>query len=80
MLMKPDPNKLASLIMSKDGEKSPVPLNEDGAIVDDTIPSDIAAEELLTAIETKDVKGIVESIRSLIELCSAVGDDEPPVS
>lgn len=79
--MKPEKKDAATLIVGKlmgkkdgesDGEmsESPAPMSEDeSAYSDDSVATDTAAEELLAAIESKSPKGIVEAIKSLIELC-----------
>lgn len=78
MLMKPDKKNPASLIVGKlmgkpddsesmDSEQSP--MSEDGsAESDDSVAVNTAAEELMSAIEMKSAKGIVEAMRSLMEL------------
>lgn len=73
MLMKDDKKKSVSLIMGKlmgdKPEVSEAP-TEDGVEQDDSVAVDTAAEELLAAIEAKSAKGIVQAIKSLIEMCS----------
>lgn len=73
MLMKDDKKKSVSLIMGKlmgdKPEVSEAP-TKDGVEQDDSVALDTAAEELLSAIESKSPKGIVAAIKSMIEMCS----------
>jgi hypothetical protein len=80
MLMKGDDKKKSvSLIMSKmlgkpEVEEAPV---EDGAEQDDSVGMEAAADELLQAIEMKSSKGIVQAIKSMIQMASS--EPESPI-
>jgi hypothetical protein len=82
MLMKDDKKHSVSVIMGKlmgdkkEGEMEKAPTKE-GVEQDDSVATDVAAEELLQAIEQKSPKGIVAAIKSLIELCSEEYDEQP---
>ena len=69
MLMK-DPKKSVSVILAKmkKPEMKEAPKSENGAELDQNMPMESAAEELLAAIESKSAAGVVEAIRSLVEL------------
>jgi hypothetical protein len=67
MLMKNDKKSLATIIMGKMGPK-PVEQSEDGAELDDSIGLKTAGEELLKAIESKSAMGVVDALKSLLEL------------
>lgn len=77
MLMKNDKKQQIALIMGKlKNEPKPAP-NEDGAIQDDSVAVETAAEELISAIESKSAKGVVEAIKSLMELCESPEPEQP---
>lgn len=50
-------------------EKEMAPKMEDGVEQDDSIAKESAAQDLLTAIEQKDAKGIVMAFTNLMEMC-----------
>jgi hypothetical protein len=71
MLMKDDKKSAVSLIMNKLGSKqenTEEAPTEDGSVQDDSVGMEAAAQELMTAIEQKSTKGIVEAIKSMIEM------------
>lgn len=71
MLMADDKKNTATLIMKKMMGDKPVTEEaptKDGVEQDDSVAVETAAEELISAIEMKSTKGIVEAIKSLIEL------------
>jgi len=74
MLMKDDKKKMASIIVGKmdkpDEEMEP----KEGAIPDDSVALESAAEELLQAVESKSPKAVVEAMKSLMDL---MDQDEP---
>lgn len=74
MLMKDDKKKSVSLIMGKlmgdKPEVSEAP-SENGAEQDDSVAVETAAEEMMSAIESKNPKAFVEAFKSLIELCES---------
>lgn len=78
MLMKDDKKKSVSLIMDKLMNKKPE-LTEapmvDGAEQDDSVAVNTAAEELMSAIESKSPQAFVSAFKSLMELCQ--NDSEP---
>lgn len=80
MLMKPDKKKLAGMIigMSKP-EMEPVP-EKDGAEQDDSVGHKAATEEILQAIESKDVSMLMEALKSFIEMCKHSEDEKPEES
>lgn len=78
MFMK-DKNKSLSLIIAKmkkpEGEEmSEAPKSEDGGEVDNSIGIDSAAEEIMSAIEGKDPKGLVAALKSFMEMSA---EEEP---
>jgi len=72
-MMSDDGKKKSSLIIAtmKAGKPSSeeAELSEDGAEVDDSMPKEAAAEELMAAIESKSPAAIVEAFQSMMELC-----------
>lgn len=75
MFMKDDKNKrVAALIISrkKDGasepEMKPAPVGDDGVPKDFEMGMNTAAEELISAVESKDPKKLVEAAKSLISM------------
>lgn len=79
MLMKDDPRNQVALIMGKlkggKSETSEAP-TEDGAVQDDSVAVDTAAEELMAAINSKSPKAVVEAFKSLLELCQSEPSEE----
>lgn len=74
--MKDDKKKSVSLIMDKMmGSPKPVE-SEDGAELDKSIPLDTAAEELISALESKSAKGVAAAFKSLMELCESEPEAE----
>lgn len=79
MLMK-DPKKSIALIVAKklgspdleQAEKS-----ENGDEKDDSIGHKAAAEEIMKAIESKDVSMLVEAMKSFVEMCSHNSSENP---
>lgn len=76
MLMKNDKKGMAAIILSKLGKKdesaAPAPMSEDGsAQQDDSIAVDTAGEELIAAIKSGSAKGVVEAIKSIMELAES---------
>lgn len=68
--MMDDKKKRITTIIAKIGKPSEAaPTNEMGDEIDDSMPKEAAAEELLAAIESKSPKGIIEAFESLMELC-----------
>ena len=81
MLMKPEKKDAISVIMAKlkkpKMEEAPAEESEEGgAMEDDSVALETAAEELLSSIESKSAKGIVEALKSLIEMIDAEEDIE----
>ncbi len=76
MLMKPDKKKEASLIIAgiKGPEKSP--MSDDGAEQDNSMAEETAAEDLISAIEQKSPKAIVEAFKNMLECCKPVEEAE----
>lgn len=84
MLMKDNKKKLVSLIVNKakgpshldnlkysEGGEVERPEMKDGVQQDKSIPQEAAAEELLSAIESKSPAAVVEAIKALMELCES---------
>lgn len=79
-----DKKKMAATIISGMDKKpdEEMPKSEDGGELDASPGLESAAEELLAAIESKSAKGIVEAIKSMIELANEPEESEesyPPV-
>jgi len=79
MLMKDNKKQMVSLIVGKakgpnhidnlkPEESTELPPMKDGVQVDNSVPAEMAAEELISAIETKSPKAIVEALKALMEL------------
>jgi hypothetical protein len=69
-MMMDDKKKRITTIIARLGKPSEeAPKNEMGDEIDDSMPKEAAAEELLAAIESKSPKGIIEAFESLMELC-----------
>lgn len=81
MLMK-DPKKtsIALLIAKKAGKPDNIQdqPEKDGAQSDDSIAYDSAAEELMKSLEAKDAKGVVEALKSLVQMCMDEEESESP--
>lgn len=77
MMMSDDKKKkMASVIVGKIGspqDDAPAP-EKDGALQDDSVAMDTAAEEFLSAVEAKSPKAVVEALKSLWQL---MDDAEP---
>ena len=68
MLMHDDKKKMATLMVAKLG--APVPKSApEGAESDSSDELDMISEEILSAIERKDVKGLKEALQSMISCC-----------
>ena len=76
MFMKDDKKKSVSLIMDKMMGPAKEAPTKDGIEQDDSMAVDTAAEELISAIESKSAKGVVAAIKSLMELCES--EEEAP--
>jgi hypothetical protein len=83
MFMNDDKNKkIAALIISKkkspdsDAEVKPAPMGENGAPNDYEMGMKTAAEEMISAVESKDSKKLVEAAKSLIAMIRDEQDDE----
>lgn len=63
-----DPKKMATLILGIGKSKEP---DED----EDVDALEVAAEELLAAIDAKDASGIASALRSAVEICAATQSD-----
>lgn len=71
--MSPDVPSMRPKTMAKGGEAElDVDMDHDDGMDMDEELNDMVAEELLHAIETKDKKGILESIRALVMNCGGM--------
>ncbi len=81
MIMSDNKKKAVTLIMGKLGkgpeESEQVPM-KDNAEQDSNMPLESAADELLQAIEQKSSKGIVEAIKSMLELLESEKQEPLP--
>lgn len=78
MLMKPDNKKAATMILQ--ANKAPV-VNELNGAEQELNAADLAAEEIMAAIEAKDSKALSEALKSHYALCEAEEDSaEQPES
>jgi hypothetical protein len=68
MLMKPNPNKNATMVLQ--AGKAPVENEMDGA-EQELDAADLAAEEILAAITSGDSKALSEALKAHYEMCSA---------
>lgn len=82
MLMKDNKKDSVSLIMGKlmggksgEMETKEAP-TENGVEQNDSVGMEAAADELLQAIEQKSTKGIVQAIKSMIEMAAAEPDED----
>lgn len=88
MLMKDNKKNMVSMIVKaakgpnhmdnmkpKESEMSEVPM-KDGVEQDSSIPENAAAEELISAIEMKSPKAIVEAMKSLLEILDSQEDEK----
>lgn len=76
----PDPKKAASSILSKMGGKSEIgvdgPIKEGGPEEDDSMSGlHAAAEDVMSAFEAKDVKGLASGLKSFFSMAD-MDDDE----
>lgn len=70
MMMSDNKKKLATIIVGNmKADKPEMPPMKDEVEQDDSIAKESAAQDLLSAIEQKNTKGIVEAITNLMELC-----------
>lgn len=80
MIMSGDKKKSVTLIMDKLAGKKPE-LSEapmvDGAEQDDSVAVNTAAEELMSAFESKSPEAFVSAFKSLMELCQNDYSSEP---
>lgn len=83
MLMKDNKKGMAAAILArmpkKEGEveeTEPVEVSEDGAEMDDSVATNTAAEELISAIESKSAPAVVEAMKALMELCASEPDGD----
>lgn len=53
------------------------PQSEEGGEIDNSIAIDTAAEEIMSAMESKDPKSLVSALKSFMELCK---EEEPEYS
>lgn len=65
-----DHKKIASVIMGKIGPESSY---AEGGEVDG---KDAAAEEIMSAIESKDSAALASALHSFIEICSGMGEED----
>lgn len=66
-----DSKTLAAVVLKAKVKPAPEP-------EPDLDPLEVAAEELLAAVEAKDTKGVAEALRSAFDICahSPIADDE----
>ena len=74
-MMSDDKKKSASLIIGKMGKMSEAPKNEMGAEEDSSYGHMAAAEEIMSAIESKDASALKEALKSFYDMCAS---DESP--
>lgn len=79
MLMKDKKKSLATLIVGsmKKGESELPAEASEPVEQDDSIAKESAAQDLLSSIEQKDVKGIVNAFSALMELCEYSEPEAP---
>jgi len=76
MLMKDNKKGMAAIIMGKLNGKSEAPkMSEDMAPEDDSVALKTAAEEFINAVHSKSPMSVVESLKSLMELCESEGPE-----
>lgn len=77
-MMANDKKKSITLIMNKmrgkPEEMTEAPTNEMGDEVDDSMGLDTAAEEILSAVASKDAKALKEALKSFMEMCDSAED------
>lgn len=66
MLMKPDKKKMAAMIVASN--KSVPEMAEPEEMSDNSMAEEAAAEDLLAAIEQKSAKGIVDAIKTIMDI------------
>jgi hypothetical protein len=76
MLMKDEKKKMASLIVAKALPGMPKDAESNPPESDDSIAMKTAGEELLSAIEQKDASGLVEALKSLIDMLESQPHEE----
>jgi len=76
MFMKDKKKSIASILVAKLGkpELSEKPMSE-GAEQDDSIALKSAAEEIMSAIESKDSGMLVSALKSFYEMCDSAEDE-----
>lgn len=75
MLMKDDSKKkMASLIVA--ANKPPQASEVENVESDNSMAEDSAAEDLISAIEQKSAKGVVEAMKALIEILDTANEPE----
>lgn len=83
MLMKPEKKSMAALIMGSNGPKKPMDdmqaANEQMTDKPEMDPGLLsAADEMMSALESKDVQGFAEALKSFLEMAEAPEASEPP--
>lgn len=70
MPMFEDKKKIASVIVKKIGEREQMGERhqEDGAVQDNSIALQSAAEEMMSAMESKDAKALMSALKSFIDM------------
>jgi hypothetical protein len=78
MFMGDNKKKMTTLILDKmkgDSTK-PVPM-KDGGEIDNSIGIDSASEEIMSAIEKKDVKALTSALKSFMDMCYEEEGESP---
>ena len=80
MLMKDNKKKMLSMIVQR--AKGPTDIDnlkpvesENGVEQDYSVPAEAAAEDLLSALSSKNPKAIVEAFKALSELCESESEE-----
>ena len=72
--MSDDKKKMATLIVAglRKPESEPQPQPES----EDTSGHEVAADEILSAVQAKDPKALSEALKSFVEMCMSYDDEE----
>ena len=82
MLMKDKKKDGIALIiakkMGKPEEVSEAPQSDDGAEMDSSMGYEVAGEEILKAIESKDKSMLIEAVKNIVKMCMDESPEEEP--
>jgi hypothetical protein len=76
MLLKDDKKSMASLIISKMGKPGEKTEQVEEPAKDSSVGLESAAEDMLSAFESKDAAGLVSALKAFLEMCEEPEEPE----